>query len=166
MNNKLYITFFEYLSGILLAVMVVCILLQVLLRGFLNLGLSWTEEMARYTMIWLTYIGAIVSLKQGSHIAINILVRKLSPTWQKYVNLLSNLLMLFFLLVLVRVGIKLAFSRIIINQLTPGLQISTSYVYSALPISVGIMVMVLIGLIVKDVRQIFTMKNERCKKCQ
>ena len=168
MKNKSYINIkiLEYICGILLAVMMFCILLQVVLRGFLNVGLSWTEELARYTMIWLVYIGAIVSLGQGSHIAIDILIRSLSPKRQKYIRLTSNLMVLFLLFVLLREGKKLALSPVIINQLTPGLGISTACVYSVIPICISIMIVVLIGLIVKDIKELLILRNEGIRKCQ
>ena len=168
MKNKssINIKIFEYICGLLLLVMLVCILLQVVLRGFLNLGLSWTEELARYTMIWLIYIGAIVSLGQGSHIAIDLLIRRLSPKWQKYTRLTSNLMILFFLFVLLKEGKKLTLSSVIINQLTPGLGISTVYVYSVIPVCTSIMVIVLICLIVKDIKELLIIRNEGIGKCQ
>lgn len=165
MKNKSYVGIFEYVCGILLGVMLISILLQVLFRGLLNYGLSWTEELARYAMIWLTYIGAVVSLKQGSHIAIKIFVCRLSTDWQKYTNLIANLIVLFFLLILLKASIKLSFLPIIINQVTPALRIPTLYLYSVVPICTGFMIISLVVLIAKDVRKMLKMKKGEFKKC-
>lgn len=166
MKNKSYINILECICGLLLLVMLICILLQVVFRGFLNVGLSWTEELARYGMIWLVYIGAIVSLEQGSHIAIDLLINRLSPKSQKYTRLASNLMILFFLFVLLKEGKKLILAPVIINQLTPGLGISTAYIYSVIPVCTSIMVIVLIGLIIKDIKELLIMRNEGTRKCQ
>lgn len=169
MKNTSHISVFEYICGILLGIMLIVILMQILFRGYLNFSLSWTEELARYIMVWFTYIGATVCLWQGSHITIDVLIRKLSPKWQKYTKLMSNLLILFFLLILFREGQKLVIEPMIINQLTPGLRISKSYLYSAIPVCTSIMIIFLIILIVKDVKAllIFNKKNGGwIRKCQ
>jgi C4-dicarboxylate transporter DctQ subunit len=160
MKNKLYIIIFEYICGILLGIMLIVILVQILFRGYLNFSLSWTEELARYIMIWFTYIGAIVCLWQGSHITIDVLIRRLSPKWQKYTRLTSNLLILFFLLVLFREGQKLVIEPMIINQLTPGLRISKSYLYSVIPFCTSIMIIILFVLIVKDARELLIINKK------
>lgn len=160
MKNKLYIIIFEYICGILLGIMLIVILVQILFRGYLNFSLSWTEELARYIMIWFTYIGAIVCLWQGSHITIDVLIRRLSPKWQKYTRLTSNLLILFFLLVLFREGQKLVIEPMIINQLTPGLRISKSYLYSVIPVCTSIMIIILFVLIVKDARELLIINKK------
>jgi C4-dicarboxylate transporter DctQ subunit len=152
------IKIFEHICGFLLLTMLICVLMQVVLRGIFDLGLSWTEELSRYTMIWLTYVGAVVCLLQGSHIAIDLLIKRIPEKWQNYTKLISNMLIFFFLFMLFREGRKLASSPIISRQLTPGLGISTSYLYSVIPIGVGMMMIVLAYLIVIDLKNLFRKK--------
>jgi TRAP-type transport system small permease protein len=148
----------EYICGFLLLIMLGCVLIQVVFRGIFDLGFSWTEELARYTMIWLTYVGAVVCLLQGSHIAIDLLIKRFPEKWQNYTKLISNMLIFFFLFMLFREGRKLVSSPIISRQLTPGLGISTSYLYSVIPIGVGMMMIVLAYLIVIDLKNLFRKK--------
>ncbi len=154
------IKIFEYICGFLLFVMLACVLIQVVFRGILDFGLSWTEELARYTMVWLVYMGAVVSLWQGSHITIDLLIKKFPPKWQDYTKLISNLLIFFFLIVLFKEGRKLISSPIIRRQLTPGLGISTSYLYSVIPVGAGIMLLVLTYFIVNDFKKLITNKEQ------
>ena len=158
------IKIFEYICGFLLLTMLICVLVQVVFRGIFDFGLSWTEELARYTMIWLTYIGAVVCLWQGSHIAIDLVVKRLPDKWQNYISLISNILIFFFLLFLFKEGRKLASSPIISRQLTPGLGISTSYLYSVIPVGTGIMMLVLAYLIMMDLKTIITKKRQYIEK--
>ena len=150
----------EYVSGLLLAVMLVSIMIQIVLRNIFNVGLGWTEEMARYTMIWLTYIGAIVSLKQGSHIAIKLLIDRFSPKWKEYTSLISNLMILFFLFFLLKEGIKLNRSPVIIHQLTPGMQVPTNFLYSVIPVCISMMMIVIVAQIIQGVRKLAKARME------
>lgn len=150
----------EYVSGLLLGVMLVSIMIQIVLRNIFNVGLGWTEEMARYTMIWLTYIGAIVSLKQGSHISIKILIDRFSPKWKEYTRLISNLMIQFFLFILLKEGIKLNRSPVIMNQLTPGLQVPTTFLYSVIPVCISMMIIVLVAQIIQDIRKLVKARME------
>jgi TRAP-type C4-dicarboxylate transport system permease small subunit len=151
---KQLIKYLEYLSGFLLAVMMTSIIVQVVLRGIFDVGLGWTEELARYTMIWLTYIGAIVSLRRGSHILIDLLVRRFSIRWQRYIALVTHLLTLFFLFFLFKAGIRLNSSPIIRNQRTPGMQIPTTVLYSVIPVCSMIMIIFVLVIIVELIIEI------------
>ena len=69
MINKI----FEVLSAISLAFMMVLITLQVIFRYVLSSPLAWTEEPARYTFIWVTFLASYVAAVKGEHVAINML---------------------------------------------------------------------------------------------
>ncbi|MCX5733314.1 MAG: TRAP transporter small permease [candidate division NC10 bacterium] len=137
----------EYLISVMLAVMLASILLQVVLRNVFSFGFVWTEELARYSMIWLVFVGAIVSLRRGSHIAMTMLADALPSGLRKAAHLTTLLLMGMFVLILCWLSTQLSLSPLIRNQLTPGLGIPTSWVYSSLTLSAGAMLLVIIDLI-------------------
>ena len=79
------------LSGILVAVISVVVAAGVFWRYVLNDSLSWTEEVARYLMIWLACLGSLVAMHRRQHVAIDILPNKLQGLSQRSVRLLIAL---------------------------------------------------------------------------
>jgi len=83
-----------------LAIMFLTIVLDVALRQLLNAPLTWHLEVSQYMLINVTYIGAAVAHRHSQHISINIFVSKLSERKSKYVDMLTKLLLLPFLILL------------------------------------------------------------------
>ena len=65
----------EALSGGILAVMVVLVFGNVVLRYGFNSGIAISEEVSRYLFIWLTFLGAIVAVHENAHLGVDTLVR-------------------------------------------------------------------------------------------
>lgn len=78
-----------------LAVMVVLVFTNVVLRYAFNSGISVSEELSRWLFVWLTFLGAIVALNEGAHLGTDTLVSRLSLRGKKTCLLLGHLLMLF-----------------------------------------------------------------------
>ena len=84
----------EELMVLLLALMSIMVFTNVVLRYGFNSGFNESEELARFMFIWLTFIGAIVAMRDGGHLGVDMVVRLLSPGWRKAAVTLSYLLML------------------------------------------------------------------------
>jgi TRAP-type C4-dicarboxylate transport system permease small subunit len=67
----------DYLLGIMMALMVGFVFLNVVLRAGFNSGLVWSEELARYLFVFITFIGAIGAMRSNSHLGMDIVVRRL-----------------------------------------------------------------------------------------
>lgn len=78
-----------------LAVMVVLVFGNVLMRYAFNSGITLSEELSRWLFVWMTFMGAIVALKEHGHLGTDMLVGKLGPVGQKICLGLSYGLMLF-----------------------------------------------------------------------
>ena len=63
----------RFLSGILLLAIFALIIFQVFTRYVLNMPLSWSEELARLLVVWLTFIGAGFVASRNAHIAVDLL---------------------------------------------------------------------------------------------
>jgi TRAP-type C4-dicarboxylate transport system permease small subunit len=74
--------------------MVIMVFGNVVLRYGFNDGLIASEEVSRYLFIWITFLGAIVTLRDNAHLGLDSLVRHLSLRGKKLAFALSNLLML------------------------------------------------------------------------
>jgi TRAP-type transport system small permease protein len=85
----------EALIALCLAIMVVMVFGNVVLRYAFNSGIAVSEELSRWLFVWLTFLGAIVALKENAHLGSDMLVSRL-PLWgKKACLLLGQALMLY-----------------------------------------------------------------------
>ncbi|WP_130100056.1 TRAP transporter small permease [Siccibacter turicensis] len=82
------------IAGLALLVMTIVIPIGIFSRYVLNRGESWPEPIAIICMVTFTFIGAAVSYRAGSHIAVNMLTDRLPATLQRLCARLVDLLML------------------------------------------------------------------------
>ncbi|MDI3538814.1 MAG: hypothetical protein PWQ41_30 [Bacillota bacterium] len=122
----------EGLLYLLLLVMVITTFLQVFFRYVMFHSLPWSEEVSRYALVWLTFIGASYGLKRGIHVAVEVLVQALPPGPKRALKALGYLLMSLLGLVLLVYGAKLV--RVNMGQLSPSLHIPIGLIYAALPV--------------------------------
>ncbi|WP_058910937.1 TRAP transporter small permease [Entomohabitans teleogrylli] len=78
-----------------LASMMLMVFVNVVLRYGFNSGITFSEEVSRLFFVWLTFLGAIAAMKDGTHIRVDSLVQKLSPAGQKACAFISNALILY-----------------------------------------------------------------------
>jgi TRAP-type C4-dicarboxylate transport system permease small subunit len=90
-----YCRFLTLLSVISLAVMVVLVFGNVVMRYAFNSGITLSEELSRWLFVWMTFMGAIVALEERTHLGTDMLVSKLSIRGKKICLGLTHLLMLF-----------------------------------------------------------------------
>jgi TRAP-type transport system small permease protein len=91
----LYCRLLKVAIAICLATMVVLVFTNVVLRYLFNSGIATSEELSRWLLVWLTFLGAIVALRQHAHLGVDTLVRALPPRGKLICFLASYLLMLY-----------------------------------------------------------------------
>jgi TRAP-type C4-dicarboxylate transport system permease small subunit len=84
----------EFLVVVALVAMVIMVFGNVVLRYGFNSGILISEEMSRYCFIWLTYIGAMIAMREREHLGVDTLVKHLPRAGKKFCLLLSEALML------------------------------------------------------------------------
>jgi TRAP-type C4-dicarboxylate transport system permease small subunit len=90
-----YCRLLEVVIALLLAVMVVLVFGNVVLRYGFNSGITVSEEVSRWAVVWLIFLGAIVALKEHGHLGSDMLVSRL-PVWGKKACLVvGQMLMLY-----------------------------------------------------------------------
>ncbi|MCI0691950.1 TRAP transporter small permease [candidate division KSB1 bacterium] len=135
----------EWLVIALMGVMVLNVLWQVFTRFVLRDPSSYTEELARYLLIWVGLIGAGYAASQKMHLAIDILTMRLSGKSRSLAEMFIYLCtFLFALLIMVIGGMRLVNLTLTLNQISAALQIKLGYVYLALPLS-GLIIMFYAG---------------------
>lgn len=115
-----------------LAVMSVIVFANVVLRYTTGDSILWSEEVARYLMIWLTYLGIGPVLRLGGHMAIDTLQAGLGEPRAKILRALIVALMLAFCVVMVLVGIDFVDRTSV--QSTPVTDIPFSFIAAAIPV--------------------------------
>ena len=89
-----YFRLLKFVTVVCLALMVVLVFGNVVLRYAFNSGISVSEEMSRWLFVWLTFMGGIVALHEHAHLGTEILVSKLNATGKKVCLLFAYALML------------------------------------------------------------------------
>ena len=98
----------EAVIAAMLALMVVLVFGNVVLRYLFNSGITVSEEVSRWLFIWMTFLGAIVALHEHGHLGVDMVVQRL-PAWAKKICLgLGHLLMLYILWLLLQGSIAQA----------------------------------------------------------
>jgi TRAP-type transport system small permease protein len=84
----------ETVIVLLLALMVVMVFGNVVLRYVFNSGIAVSEELSRWLFVWMTFLGALVALKEHAHLGSDMLVSRLGPAGRRACLVVSQLLML------------------------------------------------------------------------
>lgn len=134
------------LLGILLAVMIGVLSIQVISRTFVGYPLAWSEELARFIMIYLVFIGAAVALRNQQMIAIEFIAERVNFQTRRIMKIVVNLIGIVFFCTIFVQGLEVM-SRVKI-QLSAALQIPMSYVYAALPVGAVLLIMNAIAVII------------------
>lgn len=126
---------------LIMSVMVINVLWQVFTRYVTGDPSSFTDELARYLMIWIGVLGAAYVSGKNMHVAIDILPSRANPKTRKKLKILVTVLVILFVFfAFVIGGSRLVYISYILGQQSPALQIPLAVVYFILPIS-GLLIM-------------------------
>lgn len=129
------------LTQICVAIMTVIVTLQVFFRYFLGNPIFWAEELARYSLVWMTFIGAAVGLRAGMLACMDLLVAQFSPPVRKWFAVLVIALNCALLGFLFYYSIELVGLPSLTSQKSPAMKLPMSYVYAAMPIGLALMLL-------------------------
>ena len=107
---------------------------QVVFRYFFSDSLIWSEEVARYALIWSSMIGAAVAYRQGAHVAVTDIVVRLPQTLQALCVRVVHLLIFGFATVLAWQSWTLTLRSFARHELTAALQIDIAWVQLGLAV--------------------------------
>lgn len=97
-----YCKLIGYLIAMILAVMVILVFGNVVMRYAFNSGFTISEELSRWLFVWLTFLGAVIALRSNAHLGTDMLVGRLGPTGKRICMGISLLLMLYCLWLIFR----------------------------------------------------------------
>lgn len=142
----------ELLCNGMLLVMTAVIAMLILSRNFLGFSFSWSEELTRFLLVWLSMLGAAVLLRRDDHIKLELLTDYLTPRLRIGLSLLLRLLVLGFLCILLYESWLVANARAVTHA--PALGISMRIPYLALPAGATLMVLFTLVNIWRDALQL------------
>ena len=121
---------------IIMFLMVLSVLWQVFTRYVLENPSSYTEELARYLMIWVGVLGAAYVSGQNNHISIDYFINKTSVNTQLIIKKIIIYSIIFFVFcAFILGGLRLVYITYLLGQFSPALQIPLSLVYFVVPVS-------------------------------
>lgn len=130
----------EYVLVSLMGISVLNVLWQVITRFLMKNPSSYTEEIARYLLIWIGLLGAAYGIGKKIHLAIDVLKQRLPDKKRLRIDILINSFVLLFSVMVMIIGglylVKLTFE---LHQISAALQLKLGYVYLALPLSGALM---------------------------
>lgn len=132
--------------ALLLIEMTVVYFAQVVARFAFNSGLSWSEEMVRYSCIAMIFLAAASLFRAVDHIAITILEELLPKPVRKYQFAIVTLINLVYMAMLLVFGLQILPMAAL--QLSPNMQIPMNIIYLLFPISAALMIIHAIALLV------------------
>jgi C4-dicarboxylate transporter DctQ subunit len=128
----------EWTLFIMVIVALLSLFANVVLRYGFNYTLAWSEELVRIVIIYSTFVGASVAVKQRAMIRIDAVVQ-IFPKLKPGLTVYTSLLMLFFAGMMVYYGYQMTHLQYITHQKTIIMQIPLVIVYAIMPV-MGVMV--------------------------
>ncbi|HAM80900.1 TRAP transporter small permease [Ornithinibacillus bavariensis] len=139
-----------YVLGLLMLAMVLAITAQVISRYIFGSPFTWTEELGRYTFIWMSILGMAVGVKTLGHIALDILLKSVRGNVKKVLQYIINILVAGFGVLFTFSGIKMM--EIGSGQNSPSLSLPMEFVYIIIPISGVLIVYFVISNMIQDLK--------------
>jgi TRAP-type C4-dicarboxylate transport system permease small subunit len=130
--------FAEWSCLALIVAMTTVTFAQVFFRFVIVHSLPWSEEFSRYSLVWVSFLGASIALKRGLHIGVQAFVTKLSQEGRRLIYLITLVMITFFLIVVITKGFQMASFNM--RQSSPAMRIPMGFPYLAVPIGSLIMV--------------------------
>lgn len=119
-----------------MAALIGVITLQVVSRVFFT-AVGWTEEVARFLLIWITFLAATLAFRRGRHIAVTFVVDALPGLPRRLTRIAALLVALGFLVALVNIGYE--YMQVQSFQKSASLRLSMTWVYAVMPLAAAIM---------------------------
>ena len=141
--NKVVGTIVEIPAALLVLAEVVVLLMGVTSRYVLHRPLVWSDELASILFLWLAMLGSIIAFQRGEHMRMTAIVGKMEPRGRAFLDLVAIAAGIAFLAFVVHPAYEFAEDEVFVR--TPAMDIVNAWRAAALPIGLGLML--LVGLI-------------------
>lgn len=156
-----YITKAEYaIMSVAFVAMVVSYFVGVVNRNIIKSSMPWTEEVAMYSMVYMALLGTEVGLRDGTQVAVTAVIEKLHGTVRKVVDIVEQVVLEVFSIVMLRAGIALFTKQIQTGQTTPVLKVPMYAMYFSLVLAFGLICIVQLVTLIEKVMKLRTKEDE------
>ncbi|CEP33991.1 MULTISPECIES: TRAP transporter small permease [unclassified Halomonas] len=119
-----------------MAALIGVITLQIVSRVLFS-AVGWTEEVARFLLVWITFLAGTLAFQRGRHIAVTFVVDALPGRLRQIARIAALLIVLAFMIALIVIGYR--YMQVQSFQKSASLRLSMTYVYAVMPICAAIM---------------------------
>lgn len=119
-----------------MAALIGVITLQIISRVFFS-AVGWTEEVARFLLVWITFLGATLAFQRGRHIAVTFVVDALPLRLRQLARIAAVLVSLGFMIALIVIGYR--YMQVQSFQKSASLRLSMTWVYAVIPLAAAVM---------------------------
>ena len=138
--NRIIGTLIEIPAALLVLAEVVLLLMGVISRYVLHKPLVWSDELASILFLWLAMLGSIIAFQRGEHMRMTAIVGKLEPRGRAFLDLVAIAAGIAFLAFVVHPAYEFAQDEVFVR--TPAMDIVNAWRAAALPIGLGLMLLV------------------------
>ena len=124
----------EYILLVLFPLMVIVVFVATCIRYLTVMSLPWAEEVARYSMVWIAYIGASLGIKRNAHLGVEAALLMLPGGLRKYFDYLRYLIIILFNALIAYYAFQIIQSQVATEQVSPSLRIPIWFAYGAIPV--------------------------------
>jgi TRAP-type C4-dicarboxylate transport system permease small subunit len=144
----------SYVVAVLLVLMSATVFGNVICRYFLDFSLAWYEEVSRFLLIWIVFLGAVIAYIKNDHLGIDVLLLALPPRIRRMVVILSDLLVLTALAIMFQGGWVMTADSLASGWVAASVPIPYGYVYMVGPISAALMFVQAMIKFVMDIKSL------------
>jgi len=132
----------EVIAAVLVAIEIGLLSLGVVSRYVFHAPIIWSDELASILFLWLAMLGAVIAMRRGAHMRMTSLVARGSDTLKARLDILAVVVCLAVCALLLHAGWDYAVDEAIVT--TPALGISTAWRAAAIPVCLGLLIVVLL----------------------
>lgn len=140
----------EIVLGAMLVAICGIVFAGVFFRYFLQIGLGWTEELARYLQIWLTFVGATVAVKRWAHFQLTLVNQWIPAGARRFTRVFAGAVVIALAAIMIKNGIDI--TRFTWNQTSPVMGWRIGYLYLISPVSGVLMIFFAVRHLVTTLR--------------
>jgi TRAP-type C4-dicarboxylate transport system permease small subunit len=128
------------ICGLLLLFLVASVFFEVLIRYVIHAPTAWTEEVARFVLVWFGLLAAAVSARKGMHFAIRFGVMHFSARTRWIIRQCVNVAVILLLAIILKESV--AYLDIVANQTSMATEINMRIPYGGIPVGIGTLLVI------------------------
>lgn len=131
-----------YLASVALVTFSVLVVVQVIMRYVFNSPLTWSEELARFALVWFVYLAGSYAVRYQRHVKFNVLMDllgRVTPLTQRLIRIFVFLLWFAFLAFIFYLSLESVIRQFGTGQVSPAMRMPMYLVYLAIPVGMALM---------------------------